>query len=86
MQDSQSFGLFDEGLFSLLGQKFPSAPQFLGDFSIVFVRSDFDDFATFKLRPDHESVHRTLDVIWWMFLSLKKRKKEDFKIKSIKKI
>ena len=75
MQDSQSFSFFDEGLLSLLGQKFPPASKLLGNFSIVFVWSHFNDFATFQLRPDHKGIHRTLDVIWWMLLSLKREKK-----------
>jgi hypothetical protein len=37
----------------------------------VFVRVDFNNFSAFQLRPDHEGVHRTLDVIGSVLLCLK---------------
>jgi hypothetical protein len=40
----------------------------------VLVRSDVNDLAALQLRPDHEGVHRPLDVIQFVFLRLKKRK------------
>lgn len=36
----------------------------------MFVRSDFDDFSSFQLRPNHESVHWTLNVIGRVFFGL----------------
>ena len=73
MQNSESFSLIYERLAVKLVQGFPSATQLLWNFSIVFVWMNFNNFATFQLRPYHESVHRTLDVIGSVFLCLKSK-------------
>ena len=76
MQDSQSFGLVDVGLTQLFRQELPAASKFFRDLRIVLVRRDLDDLPAFKLRPDHKSVHRALDVIKLMLLCLERRKRK----------
>ena len=85
MEDSQSLGLFNVRLSGLLSEQLPPAAQLFGDLSVVLVRSDLNDLATLQLGPDHEGVHRALDVIWRMLLSLKNEAEEDkFKIRSVR--
>ena len=63
MQKSEPFGFFDVRLTLFLGQHFPPAAETLGDLRVVHVRRHLDDLPTFDLGPDHEGVHRPLDVI-----------------------
>ena len=76
MQDSQSFGLFNVRLSGLLGEQLPPPPQLLGDLCIVLVRRHLDDLPPFQLRPDHEGIHGSLDVIWRMLFGLENKQKK----------
>jgi hypothetical protein len=78
VQYSQSFCLVDVRLPGFLGQKFPAPAKLFGDLSIVLVRSDFGDFPALQLRPDHERVHGSFDVVQLVFFGLKGKKKKVF--------
>ena len=72
MQDPQTFGFVDVRLAFVFGQQLPTTAEFLGNFGVVFVGRNFDDFSTFQLRPNHEGVHRSFDVIDFVFFRLQK--------------
>jgi hypothetical protein len=79
VQYSQSFCLVDVRLPGFLGQKFPTPAKLFGDLSIVLVRSDFSDLPALQLRPDHERVHGSFDVVQLVFFGLKGKKKKFLK-------
>ncbi len=81
MELPQSFSLIDVLLSSLVRQELPPAAQLFGDLGVVFVGSDFGDFPTLKLRPDHESVHRSFDVVQLVFFGLQKEEREKIETK-----
>ena len=70
MQKSQSFRLITVCLSLFLRQELPSPAQLFGDLCIVFVWRHRDDLPPLNLGPDHEGVHRPLDVIQLVFLGL----------------
>ena len=61
---SNLFGVFDVRSLRFLAERFPLRTQLLAQLRVVhariFLRKLFPSF----LRPDHEGVHRSLDVIW----------------------
>ena len=73
MEKPQPLGLLDVRLSLILRKKLPPPPQLLGDLGVVLVRVHLDDLPPLELRPDHEGVHRTLDVVRRVFLGLKTR-------------
>lgn len=70
MEEPQSLGLLDVRLAFQGGQGLPPLAQSLGDLGVVHVRVALHDLATFQLRPHHEGVHGTLDVVQGMLLGL----------------
>ncbi len=63
VEDPQPLGLFDVRLSGLLGQEFPPAPELFRYLGVVFIWRDLDDLSPLQLGPDHEGVHRPLDVV-----------------------
>ena len=49
--------------------------SYLGNLGVVSVWIGRDNLPPLQLRPDHEGVHRPLDVVWRMFFGLKQEKK-----------
>ncbi len=82
MQDPQPLGLLNVRLSGVLGQELPSPSQFLRDLGIVLVRGDLNDFSPLKLGPDHEGVHRPLDVVGGVLLRLKRKSKNKYDLKN----
>ena len=72
MENPQSFGLIDVRLSSFIRQKFPASSKLFGDLGIVLVRSDLCNLSAFKLGPDHECIHRALDVVQLVLFGLKR--------------
>ena len=83
MEQTESFSFVNIRLSDFFIQKFPPSSKFLGDFSIVFVRISFDNFPPFQLGPDHKGVHRSFNMIDWMFFCLKKKSRKKYLLKCI---
>ena len=73
VEQPQLLGPVDERLPLLLRQLLPPPTQALGDLRVVDVGLDVDDSPPLDLRPDHEGVHRALDVVRRMLFGLKKK-------------
>ena len=73
MEHPQPLGLLDVGLPVDLREQLPPPAELLGDLGVVLVGVDGDDLAPLQLRPDHEGVHRPLDVVWGMLLGLEEK-------------
>lgn len=63
MKNAEPFGLFDEGLSLFVGERLPPLAQAFADLCVVHLWLLFADLASLDLRPDHEGVHRSLDVV-----------------------
>jgi hypothetical protein len=80
VKDPQPLGLFNVGLAGLLCEQLPPPSELFGDLRVVLVRSDLDDLAALQLRPDHEGIHRPLDVVRRVLLRLEKKQTDRIKI------
>ena len=63
MQKPQSLRLFDEWSSRFLVQQLPPGAELLGNLGVVHIRRHFGDLPPLNLRPDHEGIHGSLDVI-----------------------
>lgn len=70
MQLTEPLGFGNVRLTLLLRQSLPALAQPLGDLGVVHVRLDLADLAPLNLRPHHERVHRSLDVVRVVLLRL----------------
>lgn len=63
MHESQPLGLLDEGSLLRVRQLSPSETQLFTDLGVVHVRLVLADLPPLHLAPDHEGIHRPLDVV-----------------------
>ena len=70
VKQSESLCLVNIRLSGLIVEKFPPSAQLFGYFCIVLVRVVLHYFPSLQLGPDHEGIHRPLDMIDWVFFRL----------------
>ena len=74
MQLTQTFSLGNVFVTFLIRQCLPAFAQPFGNLGVVHVRLDFANLTPLDLRPHHERVHRSLDVVRIVLLRLEFKK------------